>query len=137
MRPRSDNQYSAGPVNWRIIRSLLPYLSEFRGRVFLAMACLVLGKLAGVAVPRAPALQVTGGEVCFEGVCFAYQADRSILHEISFTIPAGHTLAVVGPGVAGYPFRQQLLAANAAYARLWAEQQKTANPLPGGGSLSD
>lgn len=51
MRPRSDSQYSAGPVNWRIIRSLLPYLSEFRGRVLLAMACLVLAKLAGVAVP--------------------------------------------------------------------------------------
>ena len=51
MRPRSDNQYTDDPVNWRIIRSLLPYLSEFRGRVALAMGCLVLAKLAGVTVP--------------------------------------------------------------------------------------
>ena len=51
MRPRSDSSYAGGPVNWRIIRSLIPYLSEFRGRVTLAMACLLLAKLAGVAVP--------------------------------------------------------------------------------------
>ena len=51
MRPNSDSKYAGGPVNWRIIRSLIPYLSEFRGRVFLAMSCLVLAKLAGVAVP--------------------------------------------------------------------------------------
>lgn len=53
MRPNSDNRYSDDPVNWRIIRSLLPYLQEFRGRVFLAMLCLLLAKLAGVAVPWA------------------------------------------------------------------------------------
>lgn len=53
MRPRSDNSYAGGPVNWRIIRSLLPYLSEFPGRVVLAMGCLVLAKVAGVAVPWA------------------------------------------------------------------------------------
>ena len=51
MPPNTDSKYAGGPVNWRIIRSLLPYLSEFRGRVFLAMSCLLLAKLAGVAVP--------------------------------------------------------------------------------------
>lgn len=51
MRPNNGNRYSDDPVNWRIIRSLLPYLSEFRGRVFLAMSCLLLAKLAGVTVP--------------------------------------------------------------------------------------
>ena len=51
MPPNTDGKYAGGPVNWRIIRSLLPYLSEFRGRVFLAMSCLLLAKLAGVAVP--------------------------------------------------------------------------------------
>ena len=51
MRSLSDKSYTGGPVNWRIIRSLLPYLSEFRGRVLLALGCLILAKLAGVAVP--------------------------------------------------------------------------------------
>ncbi|WP_018946907.1 ABC transporter ATP-binding protein/permease [Thioalkalivibrio sp. AKL17] len=40
-------------VNWRIIRSLLPYLSEFRGRMFLALGLMALAKLATVAVPVA------------------------------------------------------------------------------------
>lgn len=53
MRPSSDSQYAGGPVNWRIITSLIPYLTEFRGRVALAMAFLLLAKLAGVAVPWA------------------------------------------------------------------------------------
>jgi len=53
LRPNSDSQYQGGPVNWRIITSLLPYLSEFRGRVILAMGFLLVAKLAGVAVPWA------------------------------------------------------------------------------------
>ena len=53
MRPSSDSQYAGGPVNWRIISSLIPYLKEFRGRVALAMGFLLVAKLAGVAVPWA------------------------------------------------------------------------------------
>lgn len=37
--------------DWQVIRGLWPYLLEFRGRVFLALACLVLAKLAGVGLP--------------------------------------------------------------------------------------
>jgi ABC-type transport system involved in Fe-S cluster assembly fused permease/ATPase subunit len=51
VRPNTDSQYNGGPVNWRIITSLIPYLTEFRGRVALAMGFLILAKLAGVAVP--------------------------------------------------------------------------------------
>ncbi len=51
MRPSSDNQYASGPTNWRILLSLLPYLKEFRGRVLLAMLCMLVAKLAGVTVP--------------------------------------------------------------------------------------
>ena len=42
-----------GPLNWRIIRSLLPYLAEFRGRLFLALGLMGLAKLANVMVPLA------------------------------------------------------------------------------------
>ena len=41
-------------------------------------------------------LQISKGEVRFEGVDFAYQKERGILHDIDFTIPAGKTVAVVG-----------------------------------------
>jgi len=39
--------------DWKTIRSLLPYLWEFRGRVALAMALLVAAKIASVWVPLA------------------------------------------------------------------------------------
>jgi ATP-binding cassette subfamily B protein len=51
--------------------------------------------------PDAMALDVGSGEVRFDRVSFAYDLERPILHDISFTIPAGHKLAVVGPSGAG------------------------------------
>ncbi len=46
-------------------------------------------------------LEVSGGAIEFKDVCFHYDADRSIIHGINFTIPAGKTVAVVGPTGAG------------------------------------
>ncbi|WP_018143970.1 MULTISPECIES: ABC transporter ATP-binding protein/permease [unclassified Thioalkalivibrio] len=40
-------------INWRIVRSLFPYLAEFRGRLFLALGLMGLAKLATVLVPLA------------------------------------------------------------------------------------
>jgi ATP-binding cassette subfamily B protein len=37
--------------DWHTVRTLLPYLMAYKGRVFLALACLVLAKLANVGVP--------------------------------------------------------------------------------------
>ncbi len=37
--------------DWHNLRGMLPYLWEFRGRAVLAIACLVLAKLANVGVP--------------------------------------------------------------------------------------
>src|SRR4051812_10402616 len=36
---------------WRVLRLLAPYVMEYKGRVILALACLVVAKLANVAVP--------------------------------------------------------------------------------------
>lgn len=49
--PLSPNRFTAG--DWRAVRSLLPYLMEFKGRVFLAFVFLILAKLANVGVPLA------------------------------------------------------------------------------------
>jgi ABC-type transport system involved in Fe-S cluster assembly fused permease/ATPase subunit len=51
--------------------------------------------------PGAADIKVTGGEIRFENVVFAYEPERTILHGISFTVPAGKTTAVVGPSGAG------------------------------------
>ena len=41
----------ANRPDWSVVRTLIPYLLEFKGRVVLAIALLVLAKLANVAVP--------------------------------------------------------------------------------------
>ena len=51
--------------------------------------------------PGAKPLIVTGGEIRFDNVVFAYDPERIVLKGISFTVPAGKTVAVVGPSGAG------------------------------------
>lgn len=51
--------------------------------------------------PNATELQVTQGEIRFEHVDFGYQAERQILRGVSFSVPAGTKLAVVGHSGAG------------------------------------
>jgi ABC-type transport system involved in Fe-S cluster assembly fused permease/ATPase subunit len=38
-------------INWHVIRLIWPYLMEYRGRVLLALGCLVLAKLGNVVGP--------------------------------------------------------------------------------------
>jgi ABC-type transport system involved in Fe-S cluster assembly fused permease/ATPase subunit len=59
--------------------------------------------------PDAAALQVGNAEVRFEHVSFAYAPDRQILHDVSFSIPAGHKVAVVGSSGAGKSTLSRLL----------------------------
>ncbi|MBX6321235.1 MAG: ABC transporter ATP-binding protein/permease [Rhodospirillaceae bacterium] len=53
--------------------------------------------------PGALPLPAGPGHVRFDRVCFAYDPDdgRTVLHDISFEVPAGRTLAIVGPTGAG------------------------------------
>lgn len=51
MRP---TLYFDGPIdklNWHVLKLLWPYLLEFKGRVILALACLVVAKMASVGLP--------------------------------------------------------------------------------------
>ncbi len=51
--------------------------------------------------PGAPDLFVTRGEIRFDNVTFGYDDTRTILHGISFTVPAGTKCAIVGRTGAG------------------------------------
>ncbi|ORY86424.1 iron-sulfur clusters transporter atm1 [Protomyces lactucae-debilis] len=46
-------------------------------------------------------LVVQGGEIKFENVSFGYNAERRILNNVSFTIPAGAKVAIVGSSGCG------------------------------------
>jgi len=48
-------------------------------------------------------LAVTSGRLLFENVSFHYDPRRAILKDVSFEVPAGKTVAVVGPSAPGNP----------------------------------
>ena len=48
-----------------------------------------------------PPLPAIKGAVAFEHVSFSYQAGQIALHDVSFSVPAGATVALVGPTGAG------------------------------------
>ncbi len=52
-------------------------------------------------LPGAAALAVHGAEVEFRAVSFRYQAERPILDEVSFRVPSGSKVAVVGASGTG------------------------------------
>ncbi len=78
---------------YREIRQALVDMGEMFG---------LLGQPAEVVdAPNAKPLTVTGGEVQFDDVKFAYDPDRAILKGLSFTLKPGQRVAFVGPSGAG------------------------------------
>ena len=59
--------------------------------------------------PGAPALDVQGASIRFEHVNFSYEANRQILFDVDFEVPAGKTVAVVGHSGSGKSTLARLL----------------------------
>jgi ATP-binding cassette, subfamily B, heavy metal transporter len=71
-------------------------------------------KLLGVPAeiadkPGAGELAVAKGEIVFDHVSFAYDAERPILKDLSLTVKPGQTVAIVGPSGAGKSTISRLL----------------------------
>ncbi|MEG6509995.1 ABC transporter ATP-binding protein/permease [Methyloligella sp. 2.7D] len=70
----------------------------------------LLGQPAEVVdKPDAKPLVVSHGDIKFEHVFFAYEANRPILKDLSFEVPAGKMVAIVGPTGAGKSTLSRLL----------------------------
>src|SRR5262245_33027902 len=77
-----------------------------------------LEKLAGVLAERPAikdpshpvALEKVGGEVAFHDVRFSYVSERPVLPDLSFSVPAGQTVALVGTTGAGKTTIAKLIA---------------------------
>jgi ATP-binding cassette subfamily B protein len=62
----------------------------------------VLDETSEIREPAEPlALPAGLGDLCFDNVAFSYDAKNPVLHLMSFSIPAGRTVAVTGPSGAG------------------------------------
>jgi subfamily B ATP-binding cassette protein MsbA len=73
-----------------------------RGTAALDRLEVVLHEPVTIADPAQPAaVGRLRGDVTFEGVTFAYQADVPVLRDVSIAIPAGTVCALVGPSGAG------------------------------------
>jgi ABC-type transport system involved in Fe-S cluster assembly fused permease/ATPase subunit len=59
--------------------------------------------------PDAVPLKPGKAAITFENVSFAYDRERPIIRGLSFSVPAGHTVAIVGPSGAGKSTISRLL----------------------------
>lgn len=76
-------QYTTGMAGFRRFRELMEEQPEI------------------VDAPNAQPLRCTGGHIRLENVSFSYQTGTEVLQNISLDIPAGKTVALVGPSGGG------------------------------------
>ena len=93
------------------IRKLSAFVEQFtQGMAGFHRFVELMGVEPGVQdAPDAKELKDVRGDIAIEDVSFAYEDDRPVLEHISLRIPAGETVAVVGPSGGGKSTLCQLI----------------------------
>lgn len=108
----SKGQYTAGQLVFvqtyltQLFRPLdmlgMVYRTIRQGLIDMAEMFRLIDTQVEVAdAPGAPALIIQRPSLTFDNVVFGYDPDRTILHGLSFEVPAGSRVALVGPSGAG------------------------------------
>ncbi|MEZ5080104.1 MAG: ABC transporter transmembrane domain-containing protein [Thermoleophilia bacterium] len=121
-----SNRVLDGDLSIGVMVAFIGYMSSFFDPIqqlsqlysTFQSAMAALEKILGVLetepeladTPDAVALPSIRGEVELEGVSFGYRPDRPVLHDLSLTIPAGTTAALVGSTGAGKSTLAKLIA---------------------------
>ncbi len=85
------------------IRKLIGFVEQYQnGMSGFSRFCEVMDAEPEEDTPGAAVLDAVRGEICFSDISFSYgDGGKEVLRHISFTLPAGKTLALVGPSGGG------------------------------------
>lgn len=85
------------------VKRLIGFVEQYQnGMSGFARFCEVMDAQPETDAPDAKELTDVRGEIRFDDVSFSYgEGEKEVLHHVSFTVPAGKTLALVGPSGGG------------------------------------
>ena len=85
------------------VKRLIGFVEQYQnGMSGFARFCEVMDAAPEEDAPDARVLTEARGDIAFEDVSFSYgESEKEVLRHISFTVPAGKTLALVGPSGGG------------------------------------
>jgi ATP-binding cassette subfamily B protein len=84
------------------VRRIIDFIEQYQnGMTGFKRFCEIMDCKPETDTPDAADTGLVKGEISFERVSFSYDEGKQVLHDISFSVEAGKTLALVGPSGGG------------------------------------